>query len=265
MDQTNIRSNRLELSTDEIKPSDSLEKPVYNRQALWGWWDQPRLSQSVIFGIGAGGLGSNTYPGLLRAGIGNIYICDSDNITLSNLNRQRYYSEDLYKNKSFSLARNIKTEAVCGSKIIAYALDFEDVINEYPNSFDNINLALVLVDNESTRFKASKFFYELGKPAIFAGVSKDGNSGYVFFQKYDGKPCYRCINKPDINEDKLECVVPSAIYIHQIVSGYIIYLTILSLMNQKLNWYWRDIYLTESSEVLIPSPDENCKVCGKGV
>ncbi|MFC1893599.1 ThiF family adenylyltransferase [Chloroflexota bacterium] len=56
--------------------------------------------------IGAGGLGSPVALWLVRKGLGTLTIYDGDTVDLSNLHRQLFYKEDLYKRKAIQLAKN---------------------------------------------------------------------------------------------------------------------------------------------------------------
>ncbi len=63
----------------------------------------------VTIGIaGCGGLGSNIAHMLVRTGIGKIIIADFDNVTMSNLNRQFFFTEDIDKPKVDALEYKLK-------------------------------------------------------------------------------------------------------------------------------------------------------------
>lgn len=61
--------------------------------SLIGTEGQEKLNSSKVLVIGAGGLGSVALYYLAGAGVGNIGICDGDEVSESNLNRQILYSE----------------------------------------------------------------------------------------------------------------------------------------------------------------------------
>lgn len=73
--------------------------------------------QSVQIGIaGAGGLGSNCALALVRSGFVNFVIADFDKVSLSNLNRQQYFPDDIGKYKVEcleKLIRKINPSAKC--------------------------------------------------------------------------------------------------------------------------------------------------------
>ncbi len=62
--------------------------------------DQLSIIRSAKIGIaGAGGLGSNCAIALVRSGFEHFVIADFDVVSLSNLNRQQYFPEDIGKSK----------------------------------------------------------------------------------------------------------------------------------------------------------------------
>jgi len=261
---------RIKIQTQEILPALENEKPVFHRQNLWDWWNQDLLGMSKVGGIGAGGLGGNAYRALLRAGLGHMVFADADIVELSNLNRQIFYQEDRFANKALSLAKNLEKEAVGTSIIEAYSLCFEDTINQYPDAFRNVDVALVLVDNDETRHNACRYFFEREISTIFSAVSETGDQGYVFLQE-PHYACFNCINpirKEPFDEGKFGhnrrhvCADPSSIYAHQTLTGIVVYVTILKIMYQDVPWHWRDMFLQEEDRAFTPKRREDCEVCG---
>ena len=56
---------------------------------------------------GVGGLGSNCAAALIRAGVGNVVIADFDHVSLSNLNRQFYFFDQVGMAKVEALRDNL--------------------------------------------------------------------------------------------------------------------------------------------------------------
>ena len=70
-------------------PLSEEEKELYSRQiAFMGEEKQSELKNKKVLVLGAGGLGSPVLYYLAGAGVGEITICDFDEVSLSNLNRQ---------------------------------------------------------------------------------------------------------------------------------------------------------------------------------
>lgn len=67
----------------------SKERAIYNRtRLLVGDWIMERLEGTSVIIFGIGGVGSWCAEGLLRSGIKNITIVDSDRVCITNVNRQ---------------------------------------------------------------------------------------------------------------------------------------------------------------------------------
>ena len=259
---------RIKILTKEIEPSAIGEKAVFHRQKIWRWWNHDLLRMSKVGGIGAGGLGGNTYRQLLRSGLGEIVFADGDIVELSNLNRQPFYRENLYENKAIALAKNLEREAVGTSVIEGYSMNFEEVLEKYPHAYKNVDVALVLVDNDETRHHASAYFHKMKIPVIFAAVADSGNQGYVFLQE-PGNACFNCVKpvekvteEKDDADERYPCDQPSAIYIHQVIAGIVVYATLIKIMHKRAPWHWRDTFLREEARAFDPPRRNDCKVCG---
>jgi len=65
--------------------------------------------RKAVVGIaGAGGLGSNIAISLVRAGIGKLIIADFDTVSITNLNRQQYFLDQLGQPKVSALKANLE-------------------------------------------------------------------------------------------------------------------------------------------------------------
>jgi len=160
-------------------------------------WDQEKYSKAHVLCIGAGGLISNIAPTLCRKGIGKLTILDDDTVEVSNLNRQRFYEEDVGRNKAIALMENLRRECIFSTDLIGYAVRLEAAIERrLPLECD---VAVCGVDNNPARVVACRCFRQKHIPVIFTAVSADGDHGYVFVQEETG-PCLGCLF-PDVMDD----------------------------------------------------------------
>ena len=198
--------------------------------------------------------------GLVRKGIGCIKLFDHDRVALSNLNRQHFYEKDLYKNKAMCLGENLAGEATCTTHIEAYGVSFQEAAAR--NYLTSLSLALCLVDNDKTRCDVAAFCIQHTIPCVFAGVTHDAGSGYVFVQE-PGKACLQCLF-PDLGAGTSPCPgVPAVLDILTVLGGFILYAVDSLLMQRKRSWNYRAINLPGlAPDVCVCLEKKNaCELC----
>src|SRR5713226_3177735 len=99
-----------------------------DRQRKIPGFDQEVFSKSSVLCIGAGGIISQIAPTLVRKGVGRITLLDDDIVEASNLNRQRFYIEDVGENKAVALAQNLQPECIAATEIRGVALRLEEAV-----------------------------------------------------------------------------------------------------------------------------------------
>ncbi len=166
----------------------------YSRQILipdLGGRGQIRLLQRKVLVIGAGGLGCPAAFYLAAAGVGTLGIVDSDQVEISNLQRQILHStEDLGRKK------------VDSAKDQLQRLNPEVDIRLYPVRLSEENAAEILKDydfiidgsdNFDTKFLVNDTALALGKAFSHAGIMRfQGQTMTVVPHK---SACYRCLFK----------------------------------------------------------------------
>lgn len=220
------------------------------------------FSKSSVVCIGAGGIISHIAPTLIRKGIGRITLLDDDIVEASNLNRQRFYLEDLGKNKALALAQNLRRECIAETEICGHAFRLEEAIARRIDLACDI--AICGVDNNPARVAASRYFRSKKIPVIFAAVSADGDHGYVFIQHRDG-PCLACLF-PDIQtDDRYPCPgTPAIADILQAIGALAVYATDTVLMTRRCEWDYRKISLSDGAfdSSFIVQTRSDCRMCG---
>jgi len=168
-----------------------------DRQRKIPGFDQDLFSRSSVLCIGAGGIISQIAPTLVRKGVGRITLLDDDIVEPSNLNRQRFYPEDIGQNKALALAMILQLECIAQTELLGHALRLEEAI---ARGIDlGCDVAICGVDNNPARIAASQYFRSIQIPVVFVAVSRDADHGYVFVQDKNG-PCLACLF-PDITND----------------------------------------------------------------
>jgi molybdopterin-synthase adenylyltransferase len=224
-------------------------------------FNQQTYSNSSVLCIGAGGIISQIAPTLVRKGIGRIALLDHDIVEASNLNRQRFYKEDLGENKAVALARNIQRECIAETDIECHPVRLEEAIARETDL--GCDVAICGVDNNPARVAASRHFRGLGIPVIFTAVSINGDHGYVFVQDKTG-PCIGCLFPDMVNDYRYPCPgTPAIADILQAVGSLAVYAVDTLLMNRARSWNYRRISLSDGTAdgaTLIPAR-RGCQIC----
>jgi adenylyltransferase/sulfurtransferase len=150
---------------------------------------QKLLSEGHAVVVGAGALGGAISTNLVRAGVGNITICDDDNVDIHNLQRQILYSEeDVGNNK---LERAIDNLRKMNSDIEINGI--RDYLTK-GNVKEIIGGADVVVDGTDRmepRYIINKYCVDNNIPYIYGGVL--ASYGMTFNIVPDETPCLECV------------------------------------------------------------------------
>ena len=236
-----------------------------DRQRTIPGFDQAAFSKSRVLCIGAGGIVSQIAPTLARKGIGQITLLDDDLVEPTNLNRQRFYIEDVGENKALALARNLKRECIAQTQLRGRGFRLEEAIAYGINL--SCEVVICGVDNNPARVLAAWHFRRKHIPVIFAAVSRDADHGYVFVQDKDG-PCVACIFPDMVDDDRFPCPgTPAIADILQAVGSLAVYAVDTLLMNRPRTWNYRRLSLSDPSldGGSMIKPREACEVCGRGI
>ena len=254
------------LRTPGMQPVDSNEAPVHDRTARLNNYDVEALAGKHVVMVGAGGLGGEIGHGLERDGIGNLTICDADTVQLSNLNRQRFYPRNLYKNKALELAKELVAEATQPGTITGLAMNIQQAIDS--GLVGTPDLIIAGVDNNAARVYVARWALEHGIPAIFTAVNTDADRGYVFVQtSRPGDPCYGCLFPDALNTDRqapMPCAVGSSLDILKVMGGMMGFAVGAILMPaRRLGWHYKEVSLAGGAPdgIRVIKRRDNCPLC----
>jgi molybdopterin-synthase adenylyltransferase len=170
----------------------SKEVSRYSRNILLssvGRKGQEKLKSSIVTVVGAGGLGSPTLLYLAAAGVGEIRIIDSDQVDLTNLQRQILFTEESITEPKVYEARKQLQKLNPNIEIKTY---FERLVPENIKTiFENSNLVIEGSDNFETKFLVNDACYFLNIPILIAGIFQF--EGQVMGIKPKKTQCYRCV------------------------------------------------------------------------
>ncbi|MFC1865145.1 ThiF family adenylyltransferase [Chloroflexota bacterium] len=242
-----------------VYPQADGESSATERQERLPHFVQAKRNSLSSILIGAGGIGSEVGVSEVRKGLGHLSIFDPDIVELSNLNRQRFFREDLYKNKAERLGKNLAREATSRCLITAYPMRFQEAIEAGLNV--DADITICGVDNNEARVAAARYFLET-IPVIFIAVSEDADHGYVFVQE-PGKACYGCLFPDAVDDTRQYPCSPAIIDILKTVAGIATYAVDTLIMNRIRNWNYKEIFLSG----MVPERNvfirkrEKCPIC----
>ena len=152
---------------------------------------QARLQASRVLLVGTGALGGVLAQNLVRAGVGELILCDRDIVELSNLPRQVLFEDRHAAQKSPKALAALETLSRIGgpTKLRAEAchVDAENL----PDLARGIDLVLDGTDNLATRYLINDWCVREGVPWVYGGVV--GSGGLVLPILPGQSACLRCI------------------------------------------------------------------------
>lgn len=159
---------------------------------------QEKLKSSKILVVGAGGLGSPVLQYLTASGVGTLKIIDSDNLDLTNLQRQILFRTNQIGKPKAELAKANLQEL---NPHINFEI-FHERLNAHNvnNIIKDVDLVIEGSDNFSTKFLVNDYCVFNSIPLIIGGIL--GFEGQVLGILPKQSFCYRCIfhSPPPPNE-----------------------------------------------------------------
>lgn len=164
---------------------------------------QAKLLSAHALVIGAGGLGSPIALYLAAAGMGQITLCDDDQVELTNLQRQiAHPTTALGKNKAESAAHS------------AQAINPDVQINVIAqratgallhNLVAGADVVLDASDNFATRHAVNRACVAQRKPLVSGAAVRFDGQVSVFDLRTDHAPCYHCLFPESDDADEMRC------------------------------------------------------------
>ena len=164
---------------------------------------QTRLLQSKALLIGAGGLGSPAAIYLASSGVGQITICDDDDVDLSNLQRQIAHNSDrIGQNKADSVQAALHLINPDTTTIpIKQRLNREALLAAVTDA----DVVLDASDNFSTRFMLNDACVKSRTPLVSGAAIRLSGQISVFRNDDSNTPCYRCLFDESTIADEENC------------------------------------------------------------
>ncbi len=170
----------------------SEQRERYSRHLLLpevGTDGQQKLLDAKVLLLGAGGLGSPAALYLAAAGVGTLGIVDSDEVDMSNLQRQVIHSTDRIGVSKVDSAEQTISALNPDVNVVKHEvrLDASNIMEILPG----YDIVLDGLDNFPTRYLLNDASVRLRIPVVSAAIL--GFEGQLsVFKPYEG-PCYRCL------------------------------------------------------------------------
>lgn len=162
----------------------------YDRQIrLLGINGQLKLKKAKVLVVGVGGLGSPAAVYLVASGIGTVFLIDSEDVELSNLNRQiLHWTRDVGRPKVLSALEKLRE---LNPNVLVEAIKCR-VNEELMRRFiAKVDLVIDALDNWEARFVINRICVMSRKPFIHAGIY--GLYGQLLVVVPGKTPCLQCL------------------------------------------------------------------------
>lgn len=174
----------------------------YSRQIMLPDVDisgQERLRASRVLVVGVGGLGSPVALYLAAAGVGQLTLCDDDEVDLSNLQRQiAHTTSAIGDNKAVSA--KVRLEALnpdVDIRVVDQRLDAAGLAA----LLANVDLVMDCTDNFTSRYVINDTCWNAGIPVVSGAAIRWEGQISLFDPAVPGAPCYRCLYPSGPSED----------------------------------------------------------------
>ena len=166
---------------------------------------QQKLLDARALIVGVGGLGSPAALFLASGGVGNITLCDDDDVDLTNLQRQiAHRTSGIGKAKVLSAQESLH-DINPEVKVIALKERIDET--RMTQLAAGVDVVLDCSDNFATRYALNRVCHALGKPLVSGAAIRFDGQVTVFDFRRDDSPCYNCLYPEDSESDETRCAV----------------------------------------------------------
>ena len=239
----------------------------YSRHILLpqiGILGQEKLTRSRVLIVGLGGLGSPVAMYLAASGIGELVICDNDNVDLTNLQRQTIHNTETIGISKVQSA----TKAIAKINPEINVVPVQEYVDEkrLQKLVKEVDIVVDASDNFATRHTINQVCVTYKKPLVSGAAIRFNGQISVFNLTNNASPCYHCLFSKDGSNEDMHCAtmgvfspLVGAIGCMQAMETIKILLNIGTTLNGRLmlldglTMEWRSIKLNK---------DPECTVCG---
>ncbi len=239
----------------------------YSRQELcFNEGSTQKLKNSSVLIVGVGGLGCAVATHLTLLGIGRIYLCEFDTVSITNLNRQFLYTPENIGQSKVKIAQKKLKELNPDTQIEIFPYKFSA---QSQSTFPKVDLIMDCLDSFSSRIELVHYAKKTLTPLIHSAIN--GFQGQVNTYIPSKSACPFCAL--DIEDDEKETaeknekeVVPSMISGVNLFASFQSTQAVKYLLNSGdllLNTFLCYDLLTLHQEILEIEVNTSCIACSK--
>ena len=164
---------------------------------------QEALIKSHALIVGAGGLGSPAALYMAAGGVGELTICDFDEVDLTNLQRQIIHTtQSLGINKATSAQQTLYAINPDVQVNTIQEKSTEKAMSQLVKAAD---VVLDCSDNFATRYALNRLCFEHQKPLVSGAAIGFEGQVTVYDFRHPNLPCYHCLFPDDGSETEMRC------------------------------------------------------------
>jgi len=166
---------------------------------------QERLRAGAALVVGAGGLGCPAALYLAAAGIGRLVLADSDQVDLTNLQRQILYRTDSVGDAKVNAARS--SLQGLNPEVDVVGLQKRVDAQSVDSLVARADVVLDCSDNFPTRHALNRACVKHAKPLVSGAAIRFEAQLMVFDLRRDDAPCYGCLFPEEGEVEEVQCSV----------------------------------------------------------
>ena len=164
---------------------------------------QEKLTQSHALIVGAGGLGSPVALYLAASGVGQLTICDYDEVDLTNLQRQIIHTTaSIGMNKAVSAQETLYE---LNPEINVHTVQKKSTQVEMKTLVAAADVVIDCSDNFATRYALNRICYAEKKPLVSGAAVRFEGQVTVFDFRHKDTPCYHCLFPENDDNQEQRC------------------------------------------------------------
>jgi molybdopterin-synthase adenylyltransferase len=164
---------------------------------------QEKLTKSHALIVGAGGLGSPVALYLAASGVGQLTICDYDEVDLTNLQRQIIHTtQSVGINKAVSAQEALYE---INPEVDVKTIKQKSTQEQMTTLVNSADVVIDCSDNFATRYALNRICHAAKKPLVSGAAVRFEGQITVFDFRHANTPCYSCLFPESDDNQEQRC------------------------------------------------------------